>query len=74
MATQCEKIIRHPTDYETITAMEAMNEYGIMRLASRIADINRNTSYCVGSEMVAGVNRCGEKTHYARYFFAKGEA
>lgn len=41
MATQCEKILRHLKDYGSITSLEAMQEYGIMRLASRINDLRQ---------------------------------
>lgn len=37
--TQNERIMRHLTDYGSITSMEAMTEYGIMRLASRISEL-----------------------------------
>ena len=37
--TQCERILRHLKDYGSITALEAVSEYGIMRLASRINDL-----------------------------------
>ena len=39
--TQNERIIRHLTDYGSITSKEAMIEYGIMRLASRINDLRK---------------------------------
>lgn len=64
--TQCERIIRHLKDYGTITATEAMQEYGIQRLAARIADI-RAHGIPVVSEMAAGKNRYGETTHFAVY-------
>lgn len=64
--TQNERIIRHLTDYGSITSMEAMTEYGIMRLASRINDLRR-LGYPIIGETVAGLNRYGEATHYSRY-------
>ena len=39
--TQCERILRHLEDYGSITSLEAMSEYGIMRLASRVNDLRR---------------------------------
>lgn len=67
---QCQRIIRHLDDYGSITSREAMNEYGIMRLASRISDLRRR-GYSITSEMVEGRNRYGEKTYYKKY--SKGE-
>lgn len=64
--TQEERIIRHLTDYGSITTLEAMQEYGIMRLASRICDL-RKGGYNITSETVKGKNRYGEATHYSKY-------
>ena len=64
--TQCERIIRHLNDYGSITSIEAMREYGIMRLASRISDLRRR-GYAIKVESIEGVNRYNEKTRYARY-------
>lgn len=67
MITQTERIIRHIQDYGSITPLEAMQEYGIMRLASRMCDIKR-AGYTVRREMETTKNRYGESTTYARYF------
>lgn len=64
--TQTEKILRHLKEYGTITPMEAMQEYGIMRLASRITDL-RKSGYAINTNLVNGYNRFGEKTRYASY-------
>ena len=64
--TQCERIIRHLNDYGSITSLEAIREYGIMRLASRISDLHRR-GYAIKVESSEGVNRYNEKTRYARY-------
>lgn len=37
--TQCDRILRHLRDYGSITGAEAVSEYGIYRLASRITDL-----------------------------------
>lgn len=64
--TQNEKVIRHMRDFGSITALDAMTEYGIMRLASRISDI-KQLGYSVEKTTVTGRNRYGEPTHYASY-------
>ena len=66
MTGQKERILRHLNDYQTITSAEAMNEYGIMRLASRIDEL-RKAGYPIQTEMVKGRNRYDEETRYARY-------
>ena len=40
--TQKDRIYRHLMDYGTINPMEALDEYGIMRLASRISDLKKD--------------------------------
>lgn len=64
---QTERIIRHLRDYGSITSLEAMEEYGIMRLASRVSDL-RKAGMPIRAEMVSGKNRYGEATNYARYY------
>jgi hypothetical protein len=53
-------------DYGSITSLEAVNEYGIMRLASRINDL-RAQGIAIVSEVKTGKNRYGEDTHFAVY-------
>ena len=64
--TQCERILRHLKDYGTISSLEAVQEYGILRLASRISDLKK-MGYEISSEFVAGKNRYGEVTHFSVY-------
>lgn len=71
-ATQCERILRHLKDFGSITSQEAMQEYGIMRLASRINDL-RAQGVMIVSETATGKNRYGEATHYAVYRLAEAE-
>ncbi len=72
--TQCELIQRHLEDYGSITSLEAMQEYGIMRLASRISDLKK-LGFTIRKEMVSGKNRYGEPTSYAQYsIVAAGDA
>ena len=64
--TQCEKILDYMERFGSITTWEAMFDLGIGRLASRICDL-RKDGYDITSETVTGVNRLGEKIHYAKY-------
>ena len=64
--TQAEKILRHIAEYGSITTLEAFQEYGITRLASRIHDIKR-AGYTVQKVMETAKNRFGEPVCYARY-------
>ena len=64
--TQRDRIQRHLQDYGSITQMDAIRDYGIMRLASRVNDLRRDGVPIV-TEVVTGKNRYGEPTRWARY-------
>ena len=70
--TQCDRILRHIKDFGSITSLEAITEYGILRLASRINDIKRK-GYPIVSETMTGKNRYGETTHYSVHRLAEKE-
>lgn len=71
--TQCVRILRHLSDFGSITSLEAISEYGILRLASRINDL-KNQGYLITKEIGKGKNRYGETTHFAIYkLINKGE-
>ena len=70
---QNDRILRHLQDHGSISALEALEEYGIMRLASRISDLKKS-GIPIRREMVSGKNRCGEQTSYARYSMDQGGA
>ena len=65
--TQYDRIIRHMEDYGSITPLEAMSEYGIMRLASRVNDL-KNRGLDIRRVMESSKNRYGEPVCYARYY------
>ena len=64
--TQTEKILRHIAEYGSITPVEALQEYGCMRLASRMCEITR-AGYSVCRTMETSRNRYGDPVRYARY-------
>ena len=63
---QEQRILNYMRDFGSITALDAMREFGIMRLASRISDL-KHRGYNITREFEKGVNRYGEHTKYARY-------
>jgi hypothetical protein len=67
---QIDRILRHLEDFGSITSLEAMKEYGIMRLASRITDLKKQ-GYSIISETETGKNRYDETTHWKVYRLAK---
>ena len=65
--TQCDRVLRHMEDFGSITSAEAVYEYGIMRLASRITDL-KHRGVPVARVMETSRNRYGEPVSYARYY------
>lgn len=70
--TQSERIIDYMYKHGGITQFDALNELGVMRLASRISELRRN-GYEIGSKMVKVKNRYGETCRVKRYTL-KGDA
>jgi hypothetical protein len=56
-------------EYGSITPLDALREFGCMRLAARINDLEKQ-GVAIESEMEQSLNRAGEKVHYARYKLA----
>lgn len=65
-ATQCEKILQYIETEGSITPLDALREFGCMRLASRITDLKRR-GYPITRKMETAKNRAGEPVRYARY-------
>ena len=70
--TQCERIIDYINRFGSISTIEAFNDLGVARLASRIHDL-KDQGYNIVSEIKTGRNRFGEKTSYKVYRFAEEE-
>lgn len=64
--SQEEMVLNHMQKYGKITSLEAMEKYGIMRLASRISDLKAK-GYEIEREIKQGVNRYGHKVNFAIY-------
>lgn len=64
--TQEQKILRHLEDFGSITPMDAIRDYSIMRLGARIWDL-RHKGHDIETIMEYGVNRYGEPTKWAKY-------
>lgn len=70
--TQNEMIINHLREYGSITQLEALRDYGCMRLASRISDL-RKTGIKIIRLTETSRNRYGQKIRYARYIMEGNE-
>ena len=67
MRTQNEKILKYlQTHKRGLTAMQALEKFGCMRLASRISDL-RKIGYVISREMIAVKDRDGDVRYVANY-------
>ena len=66
--TQCDRIIDYVKEFGSITALEAMRDLGIMRLAARISDLEARGIHFVHAQETAK-NRYDQKVSYTRYKF-----
>lgn len=64
--TQNDRILDYIAKFGSITQLEALQDLGIMRLASRISDL-KSMGYPIISEMETVKNRFGEKCSIKRY-------
>lgn len=65
-ATQADRVLDYIIEFGSITQLEALNELGVMRLASRISDL-RKQGFLITSKVVVVKNRFGEKCRIKRY-------
>ncbi len=69
--TQTDMILMHLREHGSITPLDAMQEYGCMRLGARIWDL-RDKGYKIETKMETKKNRFGQSTNYARYIMKEG--
>lgn len=67
MTTQCEQILSHLRKGKTLTPIDALNEYGIFRLAARCYDLR-----LAGWDIVTIRESQGEKC-YAKYVLGRSK-
>ena len=67
--TQCERVIDYIKQFGSISTLEAFNDLGIARLASRIYDLKKQ-GYDFNSVIKSRKNRYGEPTHFTVYSLA----
>ena len=64
--TQCQRIIDYMRRFGSISTIEAFNDLGVARLASRIHDL-KGQGYNIVSEVGTAKNRYNETVHFAVY-------
>lgn len=70
--TQADRVLTYMEDFGSITQMQALNDLGVMRLASRISDLKK-MGYPITSEIEAVKNRYEETCYIKRYSLQRGE-
>lgn len=70
--SQNDRIIDYIHRFGSITQLEALQDLGVMRLASRISDLRR-LGYPIMSETAVVKNRFGEDCHIKRYRIGSNE-
>lgn len=63
---QCERILGYLRQFGSITQLEAMRDLGVMRLASRISELQKN-GYDFEKQHIKVKNRYGDTTSIVRY-------
>lgn len=69
MQIQKQRIEAYMRTHGSITSLEAMQELGVMRLASRISDMQKD-GLRINKETIRVLNRYGEKCSVAKYSLA----
>ena len=70
-ATQAQRVLEYMDTFGGITQLEALQDLGVMRLASRISDLKKQ-GYPIKSDVVAVKNRFDESCYIKRYRLAVG--
>lgn len=64
------KVLKRLATHGCITPLEALNRYGIFRLASRIHDLKRD-GWKIDSQIDTKKNAFGEVVRFARYWLSE---
>ena len=70
MNTQEQRIMQYLSDFGSITALEALRDLGVMRLASRVCDL-RKKGVDIKKKTEHAINRYGERCVVVRYYIDK---
>ena len=65
--TQCNKVLEYMRTFGSITQLQALQDIGCMRLASRISDL-RQQGVAIGRRMKTSKNRYGDDVYFAEYY------
>lgn len=63
---QVDRILRYLQEFGSMTSLEALENFGIMRTASRISEL-RKAGHKIKTETIKSKNRFGEDVHFGKY-------
>lgn len=66
-STQCDKVLAYMRQFGSITQLQALQDIGCMRLASRISDL-RQQGVAIGRRIKTSKNRYGDSVSFAEYY------
>ena len=66
-STQCQKVLAYMREFGSITQLQALQDIGCMRLASRISDL-RQQGFAIGRRIKTSKNRYGDSVSFAEYY------
>ena len=64
--TQAQRVLDYMREYGGITQLDALQELGVMRLASRVSELKKR-GYNIVGERVEVKNRYGESCYIKKY-------
>ena len=67
------RVLQHLRERGSITPLEALHEFGCMRLGARIWDL-RHDGYDIVTDTVVAKDKNGERMSYARYVLRETDA
>ena len=67
------RVLHHLREHGSITPLEALHEFGCMRLGARIWDL-RHEGYDIVTDTVVAKDKNGERMSYARYVLRETDA
>lgn len=67
--TQTDRIQRYLEDFGSITPLDALREFGCMRLGARIWELRNQRGLPISTRDESYRNRYGDRAHYARYIY-----
>lgn len=69
--TQAQRVLQYIKDFGSITQYQALQDLGVMRLASRISELRLKQGIEIENDFVTVRNRYGEKCSVKRYWLAE---